>query len=50
MSAQIIQNPKYPSCERKQKIHDILLVSSFTVWAMLIGFSPVLAVHFLMGA
>ena len=34
------------SAEMKQ---DFLIVSSFALWAMLLGFSPVLAVRFLAG-
>jgi hypothetical protein len=34
-------NPKYPICERAQRVQDILLVSSFAIWAMLLGFAPV---------
>ena len=33
--------------ERKQ---DFLIVSSFGLWAVLLGFSPVLAINFLMGS
>jgi len=34
-------NPRYPICERAQRMQDILLVSSFAIWAMLLGFAPV---------
>ena len=37
-----IQNTKYPSYERAERMQDILLVSSFALWAMAIGFAPVL--------
>jgi hypothetical protein len=33
--------------DRAQRIQDVLLVSSFGLWAMLIGFSPVLAFRLL---
>jgi len=39
---------RYPYSERSEKIHDLLLVSSFGLWAVLIGMSPVLAFHMLM--
>ena len=45
MTVQSIANPKYPICERAQRMHDILLVSSFGLWAVLLGLSPVLAFH-----
>jgi hypothetical protein len=50
MTTQTIANPKYPICERAQRIQDILLVSSFGLWAVLLGLSPVLAFHALMAS
>ena len=41
---------KYLHSERAEKIHDFLLVSSFGLWAVVIGMSPVLAFHMLMAA
>jgi len=32
---------QYPTCERVQRMQDVLLVSSFALWAMLLGFAPV---------
>ena len=32
MSAEISHNPKYPVCEHAQRMHDVLLVSSFALW------------------
>jgi hypothetical protein len=40
-------NPKYPICERAQRVHDILMVSSFALWAIMIGFAPVLTYRLL---
>ena len=37
-----IQNTKYPICQHAQRMQDVLLVSSFALWAMVIGFAPVL--------
>jgi hypothetical protein len=37
-----IHNPKFPTCERAQRVHDVLMVSSFALWAMALGFAPVL--------
>lgn len=41
-------NSKYPVCERAQCMHDVLLVSSFAVWAMLLGFAPIMTYRMLM--
>jgi len=50
MTTQTIPNSRYPICERIQKKQDLLLVSSFGLWALLLGFSPVLAFRLLMGS
>jgi hypothetical protein len=50
MTAHTIQNKKYPACARAQRMHDVLLVSSFGVWAAVLGLSPVFAFHLLMGS
>jgi len=36
-------NPNYAIYERAQRTHDVLIVSSVALWAMLIGFAPVAA-------
>ena len=41
---------RYLYSERAEKVHDLLLVSSFGLWAVLIGMSPVLAFHMLMAS
>jgi hypothetical protein len=38
---------KYLNSGRAERIHDLLLVSSFGLWAVLLGLSPVLAFHML---
>ena len=48
MSDHIPPNSKFPSCEHAQRIHDVLLVSSFALWATLIGFAPVMTYRLLM--
>ena len=48
MTTQSIQNSKYPTCERAQRMQDVLLVSSFGLWAAILGLSPVLAFRLLM--
>ena len=50
MTNQVIKNAKYPVCERAQRIQDVLLVSSFALWAALPGLSPVLAFRLLIGS
>jgi hypothetical protein len=50
MTTYNIQNSKYPTCERVQKTQDVLLVSSFGLWAALLGFAPVLAFRLLMAS
>ena len=39
---------KHPYSARAEKVSDVLLVSSFGLWAVLLGLSPVLAFHMLM--
>ena len=48
MTTQSIQNARYPACERAQRMQDVLLVSSFGLWAVIIGLAPVLAFRLLM--
>lgn len=35
--------------ELAQQVNDVLLVSSFAVWAMVLGFAPVLTFRLLIG-
>ncbi len=48
MTTQIIQNTRY--CERAERKRDLLLVSSFGLWAAVLGIAPVVALHLLMGS
>jgi hypothetical protein len=50
MTTQTIQNVRHPIFDRAQRTKDVLLVSSFGLWAVLIGFPPVLAFHMLTGS
>jgi len=50
MTTQTIQNTSYPICGRAQRVQDILLVSSFGLWAAVLGLGPVLAFRLLMGS
>ena len=40
-------NLNHTSYERAQRTNDVLIVSSFALWAMLIGFLPVVAFRLL---
>jgi hypothetical protein len=48
MTDHVSDNSKYPICEQAQRMQDVLLVSSFALWAMLIGFAPVMTYRLLM--
>jgi hypothetical protein len=48
MTTQTIHNARQPAFDRAQRKKDVLLVSSFGLWAMLLGLSPVLAFRLLM--
>jgi hypothetical protein len=50
MTIQTRRNLKYPTCPRIQAVQDVLLVSSFGLWAAVLGLAPVLAYHMLIGA
>jgi hypothetical protein len=50
MTTQTIQNSRYPTSMRVQRLQDVLLVSSFGLWAALLGLSPVLAFRLLFGS
>jgi hypothetical protein len=50
MTTQISQNKRYPNSERAERMQDLLLVSSFGLWAALLGLSPVLAFRLLLGS
>lgn len=38
-------NPSLVSYERAERTNDVMIVSSFALWAMLIGFVPVAALR-----
>jgi hypothetical protein len=50
MTTHINQNKRYPNSARSERMQDLLLVSSFGLWAALLGLSPVLAFRLLMGS
>ena len=41
-------NPNHATYERAQRTNDIMIVSSFALWAMLIGFAPVMTYRLLL--
>ena len=43
----MITHDKYPIGELAQRTHDVLLVSSFAIWAIVLGFAPVLTYRLL---
>lgn len=50
MTTQIIRSSKHPMYVRRERIQDVLLVSSFALWATVLGFMPVLAYRLLTAA
>jgi hypothetical protein len=50
MTTQSIRNAACPNSERSQGMQDLLLVSSFGLWAALLGLAPVLTFRLLMGS
>ena len=50
MTTQDEPNFRYPTCRRVQGMQDVLLISSFGLWAAVLGLSPVLAYRLLLGA
>jgi hypothetical protein len=50
MTTDIIENKRYAHCKWAEMKQDFLLVSSFGLWAAVLGFSPILALRFLAGS
>ena len=40
---------RFPTSLYAQRVQDVLLVSSFALWAMVLGFTPVLTYRLLVG-
>ena len=49
MTTHTIQTASYPNSRWRERMQDFLLVSSFGLWAVLLGLMPVLALRLLMG-
>ncbi len=47
MTTQSVMNARYPACARARRMQDFWLVSSFGLWAAILGLSPVLAFRLL---
>ncbi len=50
MTTQIVEAKGFANSGWAERMQDLLLVSSFGLWAVLLGLSPVLAFRFLMGS
>jgi hypothetical protein len=50
MTTQTIQNTSNPVSARTETMQDLLIVSSFGLWAVLLGLMPALAYRLLMGS
>jgi hypothetical protein len=48
MTTQTNQNAGAAISARTEKMQDFLMLSSFSLWAMLLGLAPVLSLHFLL--
>ena len=50
MTTQIIRKKRYLNSEWTERMQDLLLLSSFGLWAAVLGLSPVLAFRLLTGS
>ena len=50
MTTDTIANKRFANSRWAERKQDFLIVSSFGLWAVLLGFSPVLAINFLIGS
>jgi hypothetical protein len=50
MTTHIVQNKRYPNSAWAERKQDLLLVSSFGLWAVLLGLSPILVLRLLTGS
>ena len=48
MTTQAIRNFSHPRPERSERVKDLLLVSSFGLWAVMLGLMPVLTFRLLL--
>jgi hypothetical protein len=50
MTSKTIPNRRFANSKWAERKQDFLIVSSFGLWAMLLGLTPVLALNFLVGS
>ena len=50
MTTDSIPNTRFANSKWAERKQDLLIVSSFGLWALLLGFSPVVAINFLIGS
>lgn len=50
MTTPTIQNAGHPTCTRSQRMQDLLIVSSFGLWAVILGLVPALAFRLVTGS
>jgi hypothetical protein len=50
MTSQTVQKAGHPVSRRTERLQDLLLLSSFGLWATLLGLTPVLTFRLLMGS
>jgi hypothetical protein len=50
MTTEIIPTKRFANSKWAERKQDFLIVSSFGLWAMLLGLTPVLALNFLVGS
>jgi hypothetical protein len=50
VTTEIIPNKRFANSKWAERKQDFLIVSSFGLWAMLLGLTPVLALNFLVGS
>jgi hypothetical protein len=50
MTVPAVRVDRYPTSRHAQRMQDIFLLSSFALWAVLLGLAPVLAFRLLAGS
>jgi hypothetical protein len=50
MTFHILAGRRHPNCKWAERKQDLLLVSSFVFWAVLLGLAPVVTLHLLMAS
>jgi hypothetical protein len=50
MTTEITADKRFANSKWAERKQDLLIVSSFGIWALLLGLTPVLAINFLVGS